>query len=154
MFLILRKLHGNIIVGIAVWLMTGQASAITLNMHYFNEGDPVPHDENPVWDPGGTILKSHFQAAKTIWESLLPGGGSYDFDFEWDNDISGLGLTTDPVAGDAFIEINPNANWYADPSPKDDVEFTAGTTQTLFSMLSASDQSTYFPGTTPPGALE
>ena len=41
----------------------------------------MPHDENPSWDPAGTILKSHFQAAKSIWESLLPGGGSYDFEF-------------------------------------------------------------------------
>src|SRR3990172_1955633 len=127
-----------------------QAHAITLNMTYFNEGDPVPHDENPSGDPAGIILKAHFQAAKTIWESLLPGGGVYDFDFEWDNDIPGLGLYT-PV-GD-FIEINPNQNWYADPFPTDNVEFSPGT-QTLYSGLSASDQATYFPGTAPPGALE
>src|SRR4051794_17446766 len=59
------------------------AVAITINMEYYNEGDPVPHDENPMWDPDGTILKAHFQAAKTIWESLLPGSGSYDLTFEW-----------------------------------------------------------------------
>src|SRR5262249_40126149 len=70
------------------------AVAITINMTYFNEGDPVPHDENPSWDPDGTILKAHFQAAKSIWESLLPGPGNYDITFEWDDDISGLGLTT------------------------------------------------------------
>ena len=29
------------------------AVAITINMSYFNEGDPVPHDENPLWDPAG-----------------------------------------------------------------------------------------------------
>ena len=135
-------------------VMPPQAHAITLNMTYFNEGDPVPHDENPSWDPAGVILKAHFQAAKTIWESLLPGGGSYDFEFEWDNDISGLGLTTDPVGGDPFIEINPNANWFADPTPGADEEYSTTSTQTLFSQLSASDQSTYFPGTAPPGALE
>src|SRR5215212_3363394 len=53
------------------------AVAITINMSYFNEGDPVPHDENTMWDPAGTILKSHFQTAKAIWENLLPGSGSY-----------------------------------------------------------------------------
>ena len=91
-------------------VMSPQAHAITLNMAYFNEGDPVPHDENPSWDPAGVILKAHFQAAKTIWESLLPGGGSYDFEFEWDDDIgaTNLGLTTDTPSADTFIEINPN----------------------------------------------
>ena len=76
--------------------MQPRVHAITLNMTYFNEGDPIPHDENPSWDPDGSILKSHFQAAKAIWESLLPGGGSYDFDFEWDDDLDAgeLGLTS------------------------------------------------------------
>jgi hypothetical protein len=122
-----------VLVGVLVFAagMQPQAHAITLNMTYFNEGDPVPHDENPNWDPAGTILKAHFQAAKTIWEYLLPGGGSYDFDFEWDDDISGLGLTTPGAFGD-FIEINPNQNWFADPTPGDNAEFNPGV-QSLYS---------------------
>ncbi|MEX2307462.1 MAG: autotransporter-associated beta strand repeat-containing protein [Pirellulales bacterium] len=136
------------------------AHAITLNMTYFNEGDPVPHDENPTWDPDGTILKAHFQAAKAIWEYLLPGGGSYDFEFEWDDNIDGLGLTTGSITG-AFIEIHPSpvtsngtpVSWFADPTPNDNAEFNAAT-QRLYSQLSASDQSFYFPGTAPPGGLE
>ncbi len=129
------------------------ASAITLNMTYFNEGDPIPHDENPSWDPAGTILKAHFQAAKTIWEYLLPGGGSYDFDFEWDDDIGAttLGLTT--LGPTTYIEINPNQLWFADPTPENNNEFSIPT-QRLYSQLSGSDQATYFPGTAPPGPLE
>jgi autotransporter-associated beta strand protein len=127
------------------------AHAITINMTYTDEGDDPPHPENPTWDPAGVILKQHFQAAKTIWESLLPGGGEYSFDFHWDNDISGLGLYT--PGADEFIEINPDFDWFADPDPLDNAEFNAGV-QTLYRGLSASEQTTYFPGATPPGALE
>jgi hypothetical protein len=128
-------------------------------MEYTDEGDPIPHDENPSWDPDGMILKQHFNAAKAIWEAILPGPGDYDFDFHWDDDISGLGLYTTGI--DDFIEINPTPSttggmrlyWFADPTPNDNIEFSAGT-QTLFSGLSAFNQSFYFPGTAPPGALE
>ena len=106
------------------------------------------------------ILKAHFQRAKQIWESLLPGPGEYSFDFHWDNDIDGLGLYTPGI--DTYIEINPNrpipmatGNWFADPTPEDDAEFNVPANgQTLFSGLTPSNQSTYFPGTPPPGALE
>src|SRR3954447_23217519 len=90
--------------------------AITINMEYTNEGDPVPHDENPSWDPDGTILKAHFQAAKTIWESLLPGPGTYELVFEWDDDIGAttLGLTTPGPNLQTLknlVEINPIQTW-------------------------------------------
>jgi hypothetical protein len=64
------------------------AVAITINMEYTDEGDPTPHEENPSWDPDGTILKAHFNAAKSIWESLLPGEAEITFDFHWDDDAS------------------------------------------------------------------
>jgi hypothetical protein len=41
--------------------------AITIDMVYSNEGDPVPHDENPMSDPDGAILKAHFQTAKATF---------------------------------------------------------------------------------------
>ena len=63
------------------------AVAITINMTYFNEGDRCRTTKIRHGIRTASILKSHFQAAKVIWETLLPGGGSYDFDFEWDNDI-------------------------------------------------------------------
>lgn len=132
-------------------------NAITINMHYFNDGDPVPHDENPSWDPDGTILKNHFQAAKAIWEYLLPGGGSYDIDFEWDDDISGLGLTTpgpNLQTLDTLVEINPGRSWFADSTPATNEEFSPTPVQSFYSQLSAADKSTYFPATAPPAALE
>src|SRR5262249_48319983 len=116
--------------------------AITINMTYSNEGDPVPHPENPTWDPDGTILKAHFQAAKTIWESLLPGPGSYDFDFQWDDDISGLGLTSSSPLG-TTIEIQPNANWFADPTPGASEEFSGTVKQKLYGQLTVPEQTTY-----------
>jgi autotransporter-associated beta strand protein len=145
-------------VGVALVVIVGTPDyttpvrAITINMEYTDEGDDPPHPENPSWDPDGTILKNHFNAAKAIWESLLPGGGEYSFDFHWDNDIEGLGLATESGVDD-FIEINPDYDWFADPDPGDDAEFSAGA-QMLYSGLSASDQSTFFPGTAPPGGLE
>ena len=131
------------------------ADAITIDMEYFDEGDTPPHDENPSWDPSGLVLKAHFQRAKQIWESLLPGPGDYQFDFQWDNDIgeSTLGLTTDLGALDVYIEINPEFNWFADPTPNTDEEFSGTGTQTLLGQLSIPDQQTYFP-VSPPGALE
>ncbi|MEX2169584.1 MAG: autotransporter-associated beta strand repeat-containing protein [Pirellulales bacterium] len=133
-------------------LLNGTAHAITINIEYTDEGDEPPHDENPSWDPSGVILKAHFQRAKQIWESLLLGNEEYTFDFHWDDDIDGLGLTTDS-AFDTFIEINPNYNWFADPTPENDDEFDVTNGQTLFGDLSLANQS-YFPGTAPPGALE
>ncbi len=135
---------------LAVWTQP-PAHAITINMTYTDEGSTPPHPENPTWDPAGVILKAHFQAAKTIWESLLPGGGTYSFDFHWDNDIDGLGQYT--PGADEFIEINPDFDWFADFTPGDNIEFAAPT-QRLYSGLSTSDQSFYFPGSAPPGALE
>lgn len=131
------------------------ARAVTLEMEYSDEGAPLPHPENPAWDPDGRILKAHFEAAKKIWETLLPGPKVYTFDFQWDNDIDGLGLATDSAL-DTFIEINPNYSWFADPTPGDDAEFRVpeGITQTLFSDLPASVKADFFAGTQPPGALE
>jgi autotransporter-associated beta strand protein len=147
--------------GALLWVVTAQplAHAITINMEYTDEGDPVPHDENPAWDPDGTILKAHFNAAKAIWESLLPGEGEYTFDFHWDDDIDDpdtpeitLGLTSENF-GDLFVELNSLADWFTDPTPNQNEEFAPGT-QTLFSNLSPVNQSLFFPGTAPPGALE
>lgn len=141
-----------------IFIPTVVARAITINMEYYNEGDPVPHDENPMWDPDGTILKAHFQVAKSIWESLLTGPGTYDLTFEWDDDIgdSTLGLTT---PGPNFqtlndlVEINPNRTWFADPTPNDNSEFGVPT-QTLYSQITPALQSSHFPDAPPPGALE
>ena len=145
-----RLLAAAIVLGA---LFQPAAVAITINMSYSTD---FGGDESPPWDANGAILKAHFQAAKQIWEALLPGPGSYEFDFQWDNDIGkdALGLTTDLGPIDVFIEINPNFNWFADPTPADDSEFDVSNGQTLFSQLSASNQATYFPGTPPPGALE
>lgn len=142
---------------VTAWgLMTGgfqplpPARAITITMSYSTD---FTGDESPSWDPNGTILKQHFAVAKQIWEALLPGPGSYEFDFQWDDDISGLGLTTDLQPVDTWIEINPNRSWFADPTPGDSVEFDTFA-QTLFQDLDSSDQATFFPGTAPPGTLE
>ncbi len=128
------------------------ARAIVINIEYTDEGDPTPHPENPVWDQDGRILKAHFQAAKTIWERLLPGDEEYTFDFHWDNDIgvNTLGLTTE--AGiDQYMEINPNHNWFADPTPLDNSEFDFSGQQLIYNQLSAGDKAAYFTGTAAAG---
>lgn len=129
--------------------------AITITMEYTDEGDPTPHPENPAWDLDGTRLKAHFNRAKQIWEQLLPGPGDYEFDFHWDDDLGTniFGSTTDEPL-DTYVEINPLQNWYVDPSPLTDDEFSASAVQTLYGGLSATDKTTYFPGTAPPPALE
>jgi len=131
------------------------ASGINISTEYSTD---FGGDESPSWDPNGKILKKHFKAAVKIWERLLPGPGPfpgfYEFDFQWDDDLgaTGLGLTTD-TGIDLFIEINPLQPWWIDTTPNDSMEFMPGV-QTLFQDLSGSNQSTIFPGTTPPGPLE
>jgi hypothetical protein len=128
-----------------------QASAINISVVYSTD---TFGDESPSWDPNGAILTAHFNAAVDIWEELIPSPGNYEFDFQWDDDISGLGLTTDLQPIDTWIEINPNQPWWIDTTPADNVEFNLTGAQTLFNQLSAANQSTIFPGTTPPGTLE
>jgi autotransporter-associated beta strand protein len=130
-----------------------RAVAITITMEYTDEGDPVPHDENPSWDPAGLILKQHFNRAKQIWESLLPGPGDFEFDFHWDNDIPGLGLATNVGFIDTYIEINPNYAWFADATLLTDEEFNPVGIQKLYSDLTPTEQNNFFVGS-PPGALE
>ena len=109
--------------------------AIVINMQYTDEGDPVPHDENPSWDPSGLILK--------IRTSKLPrpsGSGSCR---ETKNiRLTFIGMTISrawawrvKVVLNMFVEINPSYNWFADPTPGDDSEFSArhsDTFQTTF----------------------
>lgn len=152
-----------VVTGALLLVATSQreANAITITMEYTDEGDPTPHDENPAWDPAGTILKSHFNRAKQIWEQLLPGPGEFEFDFHWDDDIDDpdtpgitLGLATQ-VGIDTFIEINPLAPWYADQFPANDDEFNPVGTQYLVGRLSATQKDQFFPfAPPPPDALE
>lgn len=129
------------------------AGAVTINIEYTDEGNSVPHPENPSWDPDGTILKAHFQEAKQIWEALLPGEGEIDFDFHWDDDL-GAGVFGMYSSGlDDYVEINPTINWFVDPTPLDSSEFAAPV-QTFYSDLPPNLQASHFPGTPPPGALE
>jgi len=128
-----------------------QASAITITTVYSTD---FGGDESPSWDSNGAILKAHFNVAVDIWERLITSSGSYEFDFQWDDDIAGLGLTTDIAGIDTFIELNPNQPWWIDTTPEDNVEFNWAGAQTLFNQLSSGNQSTIFPGTTPPGTLE
>ncbi len=125
------------------------AQAITINIEYSTD---FGGEENPTWDENGFILIAHFQAAKQIWEALLPGPGEVTFDFQWDDDIPGLGLYT-PNPLDEYIEINPSLIWFADPTPNDSSEFAAPV-QTLYSQILPALQASHFPATAPPAALE
>ena len=149
------------LVSVATLLLTlapPLAHAITISIEH------TPEDENPSWDPDGSILTAHFQAAVAIWEDLLPGPMNFEFDYHWDNDIDGLGMAT-PLGIDDFIEINSTREWFADPTPNDNVEFTFAPTsenggpvlphQQLFRDLSSTDRVNNFPGeASPPDTLE
>ena len=134
-----------------------QVSAINISTVYSTD---FTGDEAPSWDSNGAILTAHFNAAVDIWERLITSPENYQFDFQWDDDITGLGLTTDLQPIDTWIEINPTRQWWIDTTPADNVEFNfpnqaaPNPAQTLFNQLSAGNQSTFFPGTPPPGTLE
>lgn len=126
------------------------AVAITINIEYSTD---FGGEENPTWDENGLILISHFQAAKQIWESLLPGEGEISFDFQWDDDL-GADTNGQYTPGlDEYIEINPLQFWFADPTPNDSSEFGVPT-QTLYSQVLPALQASHFPATVPPGGLE
>ena len=120
--------------------------AITINMSYFNEGDPIPHDENPTWDPAGTILKSHFQTAKAIWRTFCPAAAV--------TTLNSSGTTTSILSGltsPRFIEPwrldnrdEFRTHWFADPTPGTNEEFETTPIRLVYGTLSAADQSTYF----------
>ncbi len=141
---------GTMVLVCLTGLFVAPALAINIEIEYSTD---FGGDEAPSWDPNGDILKAHFAAGVEIWERLLPGDGDFEFDFQWDDDISGLGLATDIGFIDQFIEINPNANWYADPTPLDNSEFNMPT-QLFAGGLSGPQQATFFPGTAPPATLE
>ena len=69
-------------------------------------------------DPRETRFMTHESCAvkRLHGEALLPGGGEYTFDFQWDDDLDPgeLARTTENAA-DLFIEFTPGINWYADP---------------------------------------
>ena len=76
--------HGAWLVVLGAFLVAAtprQVHAITISIEH------TPENENPSWDPNGSILTTHFQAAVAMWQSLLPGPGDYSFDFHWDDDL-------------------------------------------------------------------
>jgi hypothetical protein len=119
------------------------------------------HDEEgeqPLWDPNGAILEQHFLAAADIWERALPVNEDFSVEFHWDSNIDGLGYTFDSGA-EIFVEINPNACWFVDPTPFDNAEFDFSNGITLyrdlpFSTAPPTGRLYLFPGTPPPLELE
>ena len=179
----MRSCRACCVVGLGFILITAAlahpAAAITINGIYTAEGDDPPHDENPWWDPEGTILKAHFEAAADIWEELLYQGATvYTIDFEWDDNISGLGLWSQSEPTDNnLIEIHPypglcseppdpapDRGWYLDSAPWDHDEFNFTNPvdpdptrrgQTLYRNLTPQQQADWFPGSAPiPDVLE
>ena len=49
--------------------------SITINVEYTDEGDPIPHDENPSWDPSGLILKKTLRRGESHLGSASSGTG-------------------------------------------------------------------------------
>lgn len=138
-----------------VALSVRPVGAITIFLDNTNDDE----EEEPGWDPGGIILEAHVKAARSIWENLLPSAGNppatFNIEYHWDADISGLGKTTHfgPCC-DILIELNPNQTWFDDPTPSDNSEFNmASPTQTFYSGLNP-QQKALFPDKKPPGALE
>ena len=120
------------------------AAAIDINIEYSTD---FGGDESPSWDSSGLILKAHFQRAKQIWEALLPGPGDYQFDFQWDNDIDGLGLTTDSQSTPSSRSI-PTGTGLPILRRVTVVSSTSRNGQTLYGELSLANRS-YFPRDSP-----
>jgi hypothetical protein len=127
------------------------AAAITINLTY-------DEDETPAFDPDGSRLMAIASAAATIWKDYFHDNFSITIDFSWTNlDDGNLGLA-DSVFDNIWIEPNPAAPWFIDPSPLSHSEFDFSGTgssgnsyagQTLYRDVGSSSQDAWFNGSVP-----
>ncbi|MCA9262038.1 MAG: hypothetical protein KDA61_22630, partial [Planctomycetales bacterium] len=155
---------------VATLNLAAPVQAIQINLNYADNG------ENPSYDQNGLLLQELAFAAKTIWETLLPEPGEYDWDLYWgDLDNGSLGkfeITGTAALDNVVLDPTPRGfngedlSWYIDPTPADHSEFDFFTQMqenpaqgyvqgtTLYKDLAANPASAWFNVSPPPAVLE
>jgi hypothetical protein len=145
----------SIILAIA---LAAPVHAITINM-YFDSTSSA----NPSYDPDGSFLTSMMQSVKTYWQDIIETNHTLNVYFYWqDLDIYSSGTLAahqatamnystgrETACTIRFDTASNGSNriWYFDSDPFDSSEFNMQ--QTLYSDLTASNQSSGYNGDTP-----
>ena len=149
-----------------------QLSALNWNFIY-NDDSAVSNP--PAFDLNGDEIVAMYQQAADIWSDIILDNWTINVELQWkvpiiggvpNNSYSGqsglLQSHPDNTNGDpaeqndrvvwAFSRLNPNRNWWIDPTPTNNSEFDLE--QTLFRDLSITQQNGWYFGGNPPDLLE
>jgi hypothetical protein len=135
--------------------------AVTFNFTY-NAGVSSP----PANDLSGTALVAMMQDAADIWSDIILDNWTINVELRWQvptlgNNFSGQmqlfqahpgNMNNEPAEQNnravwTVIRMNPNRNWWIDPTPQNNSEFNMG--QTLYRDLTATQQNAWYNGTVP-----
>lgn len=121
-------------------------------------------------DPAGAILMAAMEDAADVWEDIILDNWTINVELRWqvpvingvpNNNFSGQmqqfqghpdNANNDPAEQNnrtvwTFIRMNPNRNWWIDPTPTNNSEFNLG--QTLYRDLSNAQQTGWYAGNVP-----
>jgi hypothetical protein len=141
------------------------ARALTFNFTY-NGAVSAP----PAFDPNGAALMAVMQDAADLWSDIILDDWTINVELRYqvpiingmpNNNFSGQmqpfqghpgNVNNDPAEQNnravwTFIRMNPNRNWWVDPSPQDNSEFNIA--QTLFRDLMMNQQNGWYNGNVP-----
>lgn len=145
--------------------------AVNFDLHY----DDYP-DEEPSWDSDGSDLTNIMSAAADIWSDIIKGDFEIRVHYQYDDidaaattgtylwithgyDTNGNGVDDEWVdrVYNLRIKVNPDLDWFVDPTPTVNEEFDPPV-QVLYRDMSTEDQNQAYdhssPGRTPPDLLE
>ena len=138
-------------------LAPSRSAALNINIELQDHGN------NPAFDPDGTRLRDYFNVAANYWERLIIGGTTHTVDVSWDPLGGSLGFwepTINPF-GDNDIRIEPNLNWFLDPTPygNEEFDFSNGANfseqgQSFYRDLTPAERNDWFSEDNPPDLLE
>lgn len=126
-------------------LPTPRAEAINITYTYDERS-------RPAFDPDGVELRRVTDAAIAIWESYILDDVDYHFDLSWENLGGGtfgqhedyLGWATSNILIDTHAPDGSLRNWFFDPTPFSNEEFSMN--QTLVRDVDAADIDAGFSG--------
>ena len=122
------------------------AAAVDINISFTTAASLYP-----AQDPDGSGLRAQFGAAEADWEAIFGDDHRLDLEVRYDPNLAFGNLALHTLLGQSngretrgLIRINPNRDWFYDPTPDDDAEFEIA--PVLYRDLSADQQRDWFDG--------
>ncbi len=123
--------------GVLLWAFSA-GQAVTFDLDY----DRYPY-EAPSWDPHGSTLTDHFEAAAALWSDIIKDSHEIRVQYQWEElddaaastiwhisekhyfDTNGNGINDSSVERivNCTIRVDPTISWWVDPTPWDHSEF-------------------------------